>query len=218
IEAHILINFLEQDVELPAIALIVSGGHTQLILVKKIGKYEIIGETRDDAAGECFDKTARILGLDYPGGPEIAKKATKESNMKIEMPRPMLHTKDYDFSFSGLKTAVLYDYKKRPKKQRQSQEYIIAMAKEIQQSIIDVLIKKTLKAVEEYKVKTVLLGGGVTANSELRKQFKEQLSEDIEFLVPEKGLSTDNAVMIGLTALLRPNSKKIIKAQGNLRI
>lgn len=204
----------------------VSGGHTQIILVKKIGKYEIIGETRDDAAGECFDKTARVLGLGYPGGPEIAKMASQnvKNSVEVEMPRPMLNTKDYDFSFSGLKTAVLYDFKKRPKKQSNSKAYKTEMAKEIQQSIIDVLIKKTLKATKDYGAKTVILGGGVSANSELRRQFKKQLSiinNQLNFFVPQKSLSTDNAVMIAITALLNKNNKKgikTIKANGNLRI
>ncbi len=150
IEGHILANLLPQigsnvkiqmsTIKFPAICLVVSGGHTQLILMKKIGKYEILGETRDDAAGECFDKTARILGLGYPGGPAIADqsaKASRNHKFSISLPRPMLFTKDYDFSFSGLKTAVLYDYKKRGAKQRKSKNYIQAMSAEIQQAIMN---------------------------------------------------------------------------------
>ena len=110
IEGHILVNYLEnKKINLPAVSLVVSGGHTQIILMKKIGQYKILGETRDDAAGECFDKCAQILGLKYPGGPVVSKLAKEFKGKKhIILPRPMMHTKDYDFSFSGLKTAVLY--------------------------------------------------------------------------------------------------------------
>lgn len=226
IEAHILANLLKAKITTPAIVLVVSGGHTQLILMKKIGKYEIIGETRDDAAGECFDKTARVLGLKYPGGPEIAKQAAKAkgSGVELKMPRPMFYTKDYDFSFSGLKTAVLYDFKKRPKKQRQSAEYVRAMAKEIQQSIIDVLTKKTLIAAKEYKAKTIILGGGVAANKELRRQFKEKIAKDMpktQLLMSDAKFCTDNAVMIAITAYFHQKDKKPwkkLKAKANLRI
>lgn len=228
LEAHILVNFKDQKPKLPAIALIVSGGNTQLILIKAIGKYKILGQTRDDAAGECLDKTARILGLLYPGGPEIAKiakSASKNSKLQINLPRPMIYTKDYDFSFSGLKTAVLYDYKKRSKKIRESKEYIGLMAKEIQQSIIDVLVKKTVTAVKDYKIQSVIIGGGVACNTELRKQLKNKLlliNNQLSFLVPPKNLCADNAAMIGITAFLRQD--KILKntssltAQGNQKL
>jgi len=178
-----------QKIDFPAVCLVVSGGHTQLILMKNIGKYKILGETRDDAAGECFDKTARILGLGYPGGPAIASEATKLAEnsslptggelFSVKLPRPMLNTKDYDFSFSGLKTAVLYNFKKQPVKVRKSKKYIQEMCYEIQQAIIDVLIKKTIKAAKSYKAKTIILGGGVTANRELRKQFKSNVKHQM---------------------------------------
>lgn len=213
IEAHILTNFMNKNIKLPAISLIVSGGHTQLILIEAIGKYKILGESRDDAAGECFDKTARILGLEYPGGPAISKIAGGPSF--ITLPRPMIYQKNYDFSFSGLKTAVLYHYKNTPEKTRKSKKYIRAMAKEIQQSIIDVLLKKTLKAARDYRVKTIILGGGVTANQELRKQFKKKFNV---VLMPETEFCTDNAVMIGIAAFLHPNKKKKIEANSNLRV
>mgnify|MGYP001412565650 CR=1 FL=1 len=215
IEAHILANFLEKKPKLPAIALIVSGGHTQLVLAKKIGKYELLGQTRDDAAGECFDKTARILGLGYPGGPAIAAAAARHvqnSRFKISLPRPMLNSKDFDFSFSGLKTAVLYDYKKREKKQTESQEYKSAMAKEIQQAVIDVLLKKTASAARRYEVKSIIAGGGVTANEELQKQFKKNFKN---MFFPPKGLSTDNAVMIAVAAYY--NKKKATKQYGKIK-
>ena len=243
IEAHVLANWLEPVSRnfqfsifnfqklFPAVCLIVSGGHTQLILIKRIGNYKIIGQTRDDAAGECFDKTARILGLPYPGGPAIAKQAwqwkseIRNPKSEIKLPRPMINSKDYDFSFSGLKTAVLYDFRNRPKKVRNSKEYIRAMSREIQQAIIDVLIKKTIKAARDYRVKSILFGGGVAANDELRKQFQlkiKNLKLKINFLVPPKNLCTDNAAMVGVAGYF--NRKKAtknyqkIKVLANLRI
>jgi tRNA N6-adenosine threonylcarbamoyltransferase len=214
IEAHVLVNFIDKKPKLPAIALVVSGGHTQLIFIEKIGRYKILGETRDDAAGECFDKTARILGLGYPGGPAVAEAA---KNYKLpatgyKLPRPMIYTKDYDFSFSGLKTAVLYETSKRKVNKE-------AMAKEIQQAIIDVLLKKTRKAVLDCKAKTVIVGGGVSANKELRKQFKENFKN---IILPEKNFSTDNAVMTAVAGYYNKNkaTKKYgnIVAKANLRI
>jgi N6-L-threonylcarbamoyladenine synthase len=218
IEGHLLSNALNlKDIKkfeekLPAIALIVSGGHTQLVLIKKIGHYQIIGETRDDAAGECFDKTARILGLPYPGGPAIAqagKKAGKEAEeLKISLPRPMFQSQDYDFSFSGLKTAVLYDYKKRNKRIKNSKKYTNLMAREIEQAIIDVLVKKSLKAVKDYGLNRLMIAGGVSANKELRKQLKKKAEKSgIELLAPPIALSTDNALMIALAGYWRRKEK-----------
>jgi N6-L-threonylcarbamoyladenine synthase len=245
IEAHIIANFIYSNSQLltsnfqtlfPAICLVVSGGHTQLILMKDFSKYKILGETRDDAAGECFDKTARILGLGFPGGPAIAKEATKykmqNTKYKIQLPRPMIGQKNYDFSFSGLKTAVLYQYQNTiHQSTKQNKKYIQEMCKEIQQAIIDVLIYKTIKAVKDFKAKSIILGGGVAANKELKKQFKlkiKNLKLKINFLAPPKNLCLDNAAMIGLTAYFRKlnnktknksiNWQKELKANGNLRI
>lgn len=214
----------------PAICLVVSGGHSQLILMNDFLKYKILGETRDDAAGECLDKAARILGLPYPGGPAIAAEAAnlkpKTYNLTPKLPRPMLHQKNYDFSFSGLKTAVLYDFRDRPPKIRKSKEYIRAMSAEVQQAIIDVLISKTLRAAEEYKAKTIILGGGVASNEELREQFKEKIkkeSPNIQYLIPNIQLCTDNAAMVGVAGYFhylkgkKYNLEKI-KANANLRI
>jgi len=236
IESHLLANFIEKPQILkskkeklfPAIGLVISGGNTQIILMKEIGNYKIIGETQDDAAGECFDKTARVLGLPYPGGPSIANEAAKSKNNKnkfqIDLPRPMLNHKNYDFSFSGLKTAVLYSHKKRIRKERNSAQYIAEMSKEIQQAIIDVLIKKTIKAAKDYQAKSILIGGGVAANQELRKQFILTLKNknlNFKFLVPLKKHCTDNAAMIGLTAYFHQNEAKPwknLQAQANLRL
>ncbi|HEA84475.1 MAG TPA: tRNA (adenosine(37)-N6)-threonylcarbamoyltransferase complex transferase subunit TsaD [Candidatus Wildermuthbacteria bacterium] len=219
-EGHLLVSLLDIDTKnlFPAIGLTVSGGHTQLVLIKDIGKYTLIGETRDDAAGECFDKTARILGLPYPGGPEIAKKAEKPSSVKVSLPRPMLNTKDYDFSFSGLKTAVLY----QAKENKITSQYVRAMAKEIQQAIIDVLLKKTKRAARDYKAHSILIGGGVAANKELRAQFKKEFS-NIRLLIPPVELCGDNAVMIGVAGYYRFKQGMIaknmeeLKAQPNLQ-
>jgi len=218
IEGHILVNFLDKkDIKFPVIALVVSGGHTQIILVKKIGKYEILGETRDDAAGECFDKCAKILGLGYPGGPIVAELAKKSKPGKITLPRPMMHTKDYDFSFSGLKTAVLY--KDRDTKTK-NKNYKQDMAAEIQQAIIDVLLKKTIKAVKDYKAKTLILGGGVSANAELRGQFTE--ASNIPVIFPDANLSTDNGLMIAIAGFYNKKGAMSdiaqLRAGGNLRI
>ena len=231
IEAHIVANFISSNFQklLPAICLVVSGGHTQLILMKEIGKYKLIGETRDDAAGECFDKVARILGLGYPGGPAIAAKASEfkadRGRASVSLPRPMIYKKDYDFSFSGLKTAVLYDFRSRSPKIRKSKEYIRAMCHEVQQAIIDVLIHKTLKAAKNFKVKSIILGGGVAANEELRKQFEEKVKKELPktyYLKPEIYFCTDNAVMIAATAYFHQKEAtrdlKKIKANANLKI
>jgi len=257
IEAHIVANFIGENSKFetlnpklfPAISLVVSGGHTQLILMKDFGNYRILGETRDDAAGECFDKIARILGLGYPGGPLIAKQALqlklkmKNSKFKIILPRPMIYQKNYDFSFSGLKTAVLYKVRSMKYEETKKREFIQEMCKEAQQAIIDVLIKKTIKAAKDYKARTIILGGGVAANDELKKQFIENCKLKIEncgVLIPPKKFCTDNAVMVAATAYFnlifgekRPKSVKenkvlfstfassgssVIEANANLRL
>jgi N6-L-threonylcarbamoyladenine synthase len=231
IEAHILINFLQLPTSnflLPAVCLVVSGGHTQLILMEKIGKYKLIGETRDDAAGECFDKVARLLGLGYPGGPAIEKFSKfllPSSYFQIRFPRPMIKQKNYDFSFSGLKTAVLYDFLKRPKKVRKSKEYKILVAKEVQQAVIDVLILKTIRAAKEFSAKSIILGGGVVANEELRKQFLQNCKLQManwKLIFPPKELCTDNGLMVAITGYF--NKEKATKdfdkiiAEPNLKI
>lgn len=246
IEAHIFANFVGSNSKLkmqnarlklkiknlfPAICLVVSGGHTQLILMKNIGQYKILGETRDDAAGECFDKIARILGLEYPGGPAIEAEAsrlqpgTRNQELGIRLPRPMIYQKNFDFSFSGLKTAVLYKVREKRGKTK-DKRFVRAIATEAQQAIIDVLILKTIKAAKEYKAKSIILGGGVAANKELRKQFKfkiKNLESKINFLVPPKNFCTDNAVMAAIAGFIHwrkgeGKSWTEIKAEANLRI
>jgi N6-L-threonylcarbamoyladenine synthase len=208
VEAHLFANFVcerVKSIKFPAIGLIVSGGHTQLVLIKDFLKYKLLGETLDDAAGECFDKTARILGLNYPGGPAIAEQAAKlkaeSRKLKAGLPSPMINSKNFDFSFSGLKTAVLYDFKKCSSEKKKSKKYIQEISWEIQQAIIDVLIFKTIKAAEKYRVKTILLGGGVIANKELRKQFRAKIRKEessYKLRIPNLKFCGDNAAMIAL--------------------
>jgi len=221
IEAHIYANWLTpireirnqkseirnkcpiSNIQFPALCLVVSGGHTELVLMRGHGKYKVVGQTRDDAAGECFDKTAKILGLGYPGGPSIAREAAKIKNQiskikNIVLPRPMIETKDFDFSFSGLKTAVLYGVRDLLKKYK-LEEIVPAMAYEIQEAIVDVLIAKTIRAAKKYNVKTVMLAGGVSANKRLRERFTETMQQELpntEYQMPDAKYCTDNAAMI----------------------
>ncbi|MDP4007498.1 MAG: tRNA (adenosine(37)-N6)-threonylcarbamoyltransferase complex transferase subunit TsaD [bacterium] len=225
-EGHLLVGLFTAKRKkplFPALVLLVSGGHTQLLLMKGIGKYQLLSETRDDAAGEAFDKTARILGLPYPGGPEIAEAAAlSKTPLGITLPRPMIHSKDLDFSFSGLKTAVLYDSKKRTRKVRESKEYVRAMAKEIQQAIVDVLLAKTLKAAHLTKAKSIILGGGVSANEELRKQLEQRVKEEklkVQLFFPKRELATDNGVMAAFAGYFTKAKRTgTLEAEPNLRL
>ena len=219
-----LISKHETKIEFPAIALLVSGGHTELVLIKDYLKYKVSGQTLDDAAGEAFDKVAKMLGLGYPGGPIISKFAEKGSPDAFDFPRPMINQKNLNFSFSGLKTAVLYTLKS----QYGSRTPVIEdVAASFQQAVIDVLISKTIKAIEKYKPKTVILAGGVAANSELRKQLRDKLHETwdtVNFLVPELEFTGDNAAMIGAAAYFQYQKKKFVKnprtleAKGRLKL
>ena len=217
-------------IEFPALCLVVSGGHTQLILARDFNKYEIIGETRDDAAGEAFDKVAKMLGLAYPGGPAIAKEAAKfkvcSSKFEVHLPRPMLNSPDFDFSFSGLKTATLYFIKGL--RENQLKQLTPAIAAEFQQAVIDVLVAKTLAAAKKYDAKTIMLSGGVAANDLLRKTLRlKTIDAQLNFLAPPKNLCTDNALMVALTAYMKIEKSKTktaikswrkIAAQANLRL
>jgi N6-L-threonylcarbamoyladenine synthase len=230
IEGHIFSNWLHgKKIDFPALILIVSGGHTELILMKDYGKYKIIGQTLDDAAGECFDKTARILGLGFPGGPAIAAIAAKlkavSYKLKADLPRPMINSKDYNFSFSGLKTAVLYLHNDLIKKYP-AEKIVPAMANEVQEAIVGVLAAKTLKAVKNYKPKTVMIAGGVSANKRLREEMALKLkAHKASFLAPDFSYTTDNAAMIAaagyvnyLKAKPERNSWKKLKANANLKL
>ncbi len=181
----------------PAIGLIVSGGHTALMLLKDLKTRKKLGETRDDAVGEAFDKVARILGLPYPGGPEIQKIAQKGGPNAVPFPRPMADQKNYDFSFSGLKTAVLYHMRDNPKAAKAD------VAASFQEAALDVLLKKTSRAVREFGARSILLSGGVAANKPLRDKLAAAAKPlGVRFLVAEFEHNTDNAVMIGVAAYI----------------
>ncbi len=234
IKAHILFFLLDRKkIHFPAVSLIVSGGHTEIILMESLYSFSLIGKTRDDAAGECFDKAARILGLGYPGGPAIAEKANKkrvqrektpskkEKIFSIDLPRPMMKARNYDLSFSGLKTAVLYDHLKRSEKIKREEEYIMEMSEEIEEAITDVLVSKLEKAIKEYDARTLLLGGGVTANRTLQKKVKalKEKFPELAIILPSLHLSTDNAEMVGIAATVEEErDPEIIKANANLKI
>jgi len=189
----------------PLVALVVSGGHTDLVLIKNHSEIQWIGGTRDDAAGECFDKCARVLGLGYPGGPAISAEAEKYQTLniknQIKLPRPMINNKNFDFSFSGLKTAGINEIRKLKSNQQYNNLTIQQLSYEIQEAITDVLVTKTLRAAEKYKVKSVLLSGGVAANSRLREKFSSHpLITNYQLLIPPPSLCTDNAAMVASVA------------------
>lgn len=194
IAGHIYANRLQTEMKFPLIALVVSGGHTELVYMKKHGSFEVIGETRDDAAGEAYDKVARTLNLPYPGGPHIDRLA-QIGEATIDLPRAWLENGSFDFSFSGLKSAVINTVHNA----RQRGETIAPedLAASFQESVIDVLVTKTVRAAEEHGVKQVLLAGGVAANKGLRAALEREFSNsDIELVIPPLSLCTDNAAMI----------------------
>ena len=248
IAGHIFANFIEHksEIKFPALILTVSGGHTNLVLMNKDKKIRIIGETLDDAAGEAFDKGAKMMDLGYPGGPKIAalaeeyknkisqksinsrkgsqfgvdklsqssinlsKSSNKLSQSKfkpIKLPQPMINSNNYDFSFSGLKTALLYQLKADKNWRQRLAEYAFYY----QEAIIEVLAKKTLKAAQDKKVKTVMLSGGVSANTELRQRLGQAVEKELKnvnFLAPRLEYTTDNAAMIATAALFLAKNKQ----------
>jgi len=244
-------------IKFPALSLLVSGGHTQLVLIKKWMEYEIIGESVDDAVGEAFDKVARILGLPYPGGPEISKLAeacrTREKQslrgvsqadgprgsaararadsdpgkigFSLVLPRPMLYTKNFNFSFSGLKTAVLYLVRDLGGLESINEKTKAQIALEFENAAIECLVYKTAKAVEKYKIKTLIVAGGVSANKHLQNEMKKAIEKKVKIFFPKKELTGDNSIMIGVAGYLNyiKNKKRVpkpnnIKATGNLRL
>ena len=231
-EGHIFSVLFEANdiLVLPALALLVSGGHTELVYVKDFGNYEIIGRTRDDAVGEAFDKTARMLGLSYPGGPEISRLAENSRKRAFEdiikLPRPMIHSKNLDFSFSGLKTAVLYKLKSE---NRSDVGFKEDMARAFEDAAIEVLVEKTHRALLELKdkIKTLIVAGGVSANLHLSRELNKLVEEfpDLALRIPTRFLTTDNAIMIGIAAFIRLSREPeilrnqiMIRARGNLSI
>lgn len=232
IEGHIYANFISDTISensktqitktkqegiFPLIALVVSGGHTQLMLMRNHFQYEILGETQDDAVGECFDKVARMLGLPYPGGPAVSERADAFRNGKnqeanpnnqgknISFPRPMMESGNFDFSFSGLKTSVLYFLKKHEDK-KDDERFVSEVCHEFQEAVVDVLVKKTEKALELHPAQTFVIAGGVSANVRLRDRLHSMIENDFPdtiFLTPEFKYSLDNAAMIGVAAAFR---------------
>lgn len=199
IAGHIAAAWLGEDIprEFPAVVLVVSGGHTQLYLINEDLKLTLLGNTRDDAAGEAFDKIARLLGLPYPGGPELSKLAIKGDSRAYDFPRPMLNSEDSDFSFSGLKTAVLYAIKGRELSEQEKAD----VAASAQEAIVDVLVHKTTAVVAEKNAREVIVVGGVAANLHLREKMKNSL-ENLPLIVPPIKYCTDNAAMVGASVLL----------------
>ena len=213
LEGHLLSPLLGQTApQFPFIALLVSGGHTQLMRVSGIGQYELLGETLDDAAGEAFDKTAKLLGLDYPGGAAISKLAEKGQPGIFDLPKPMLHSGDLDFSFSGLKTAVLNQVKKFAEKKivdsSEVAQFQADLARSFVDSIVAVLVSKAEKALKQTGCKQLVLAGGVGANLQLRNALNDQAKKnDFEVHYPPLELCTDNGVMIAFAGALRMLAK-----------
>ena len=241
-----------QDVKMPLVALLISGGHTELVLMKNWLEYELIGQTLDDAVGEAFDKVARMLALPYPGGPEISKLAEEarvqagvsreqtagfgSERMSVTrlpdlglgtgilaslLPRPMLNDASCNFSFSGLKTAVLYLLKKNPELDEREKQHL---AREFEDAVTEVLWKKTARALEETGAQTLVLGGGVSANTHIRRFFKHSVDigyPQISLRIPSAALTTDNAIMIALAGYYRALRKEFVTdivAKGNLSL
>lgn len=216
-----------EGVELPVLALLISGGHTELVLMKDWLEYELIGQTRDDAVGETFDKVARMLALPYPGGPEISKLAeairvsgNPESPFDIKLPRPMIDSNTCDFSFAGLKTAVLYFLKKRPELSDAEKKHV---AYAFEEAVGEVLWKKSAQALDETSAKTLVIGGGVSANTHIRRVFKKEVAQyaDVTLRIPAAALTTDNAIMIAIAAFYHARKEEFvtdITASGTLAL
>ena len=240
-EGHIVSSLLPSDSfttetnllapTLPALALLISGGHTELVLVESIGKYRLLGQTRDDAVGEAFDKVARILGLPYPGGPQVSKLAAAARLRSPEahkfLPRPMINSGDYDFSFAGLKTAVLYHVQNLEKTSPLTQEQKEDIARDFEDACTEVLVKKVSNALEEFHIQQLIIGGGVIANTTIRNAFTNLCEQYSTLLsLPHKELTTDNALMIALVGFYHKEQASIytygshsnVRAQGNLKL
>ena len=200
IEGHVSANFIEHpDLEPPFVCLIVSGGHTHLVIVKDYGEFEIIGRTRDDAAGEAFDKVARAVGLGYPGGPKVDKTAKEGNKHAVEFPRAKVEGAPYDFSFSGLKSAVL-NYINHAKMTGQ-EIHVPDLVASFQNAVVDALVSRTVAAAKEYGYDKVAIAGGVASNSALRAEMKKACRKaHLSFYHPSPIFCTDNAAMIGVAA------------------
>ncbi|UHA71987.1 tRNA (adenosine(37)-N6)-threonylcarbamoyltransferase complex transferase subunit TsaD [Paenibacillus sp. 481] len=201
IAGHIYANQLVAELQYPCMALVVSGGHTELVYLEAEGKFQLIGRTRDDAVGEAYDKVARAIGLPYPGGPHVDRLAT-EATETVDLPRSWLEPDSYDFSFSGLKSAVLNVINQT--RMRGEEPKYGAIAHGFQQSVVDVLVGKSMRAVKQYNVKQLLLCGGVAANRGLREALTKQCEDEgVPLIIPPFEYCTDNAAMIGAAAYLK---------------
>jgi N6-L-threonylcarbamoyladenine synthase len=234
-EGHLISSLVSggmlAQTQLPLLALLISGGHTEFILMKEWFKYKIVGKTLDDAVGEAFDKVARMLGLPYPGGPEISRHAQRARTGKLEsqitLPRPMLQAQNCDVSFSGLKTAALYALRDKGGIQNMSADEISSFAREFEDAVGDVLAAKTLRAMEETRAGTFVIGGGVAANAYLREKLTGVVKREFpeaEVRLPEYAITGDNAIMIAEAALARRLSglddatKEDFRAVGSLSL
>lgn len=215
-------NLIIKNTDTPILALLISGGHTELVVMKEWLKYELVGETRDDAVGEAFDKVARMLNLPYPGGPEISRLAEEARNASSEtlfkLPRPMIDSGTCDFSFAGLKTAVLNLLKTKEGLTAAEKQHI---AHEFENAVADVLWKKTAQAIEDTQAKTLVIGGGVSANTHIRRVFTKEMKpySETRLCIPSATLTTDNAIMIAMAGFFRALRKEFstdISADGNL--
>lgn len=217
-----------ENVPMPVLALLISGGHTELVLMKEWLSYELIGQTLDDAVGEAFDKVARMLGLPYPGGPEISRLAElvrsdahTDASAIASLPRPLINDATCNFSFSGLKTAVLYLLKESPDLGEEKKQQI---AHEFENAVTEVLWKKTARAIEKTGAQTLVIGGGVSANAHIRRTFAKEIAEqypEVALRIPAAALTTDNAIMIAIAGFYRTLRKEFtidIKANGNLHL
>ena len=230
-EGHFLSSLVRDGkisgVQLPALGLLISGGHTELVLMKEWLRYEVIGSTRDDAVGEAFDKVARLLSLPYPGGPEISKLAEKARAQNVEstfkLPRPMHASGDLQFSFSGLKTAVLYTVEKI---EQMTDEHRLMLAREFEDAVADVFVAKVRTALANTGAKTFLIGGGVAANTHIRRELEKLVHEefpDTTPYVPHLSITGDNAIMMAQSALMHLEAGDMphggdIRADGNLSL
>jgi N6-L-threonylcarbamoyladenine synthase len=230
VESHLYANFINNTaIKFPAVVLTVSGGHTALYLMNNHKGLTLIGETIDDAAGEAFDKSAQLMNLGYPGGPIISKEAdtwsrvTNPQYLAINLPRPLLNKPNFNFSFSGLKTALLYQLQKDQDWKKRIAEYCF----ELQEAIVETLVKKTIKAADKFQAKAILLAGGVAANKRLREYLVEHAGKKIPGIlvnIPELQYTTDNAAMIGtcayfkITAGWKPTKNATITADPNFEL
>lgn len=212
---HIYANWVETvPPKFPALVLLVSGGHTELILMRNHGQFKLLGRTLDDAAGECFDKCGRLLGLPYPYGPFIEQEAkkykTKNDKYKILLPRPLINQRNLDFSFSGLKTAFLYAFQRAQESGTLTENFKAALAFELEETVTDILVSKLKRALEKFKAESILVCGGVAANQKLRKKLQSSIAH-CPLYIPPISLCTDNAVYIAAAAYFSPRQVPISK-------